>query len=173
MNAFEKLIGKTFDGYRVAKKANLYFLFPPMRVAGMMGKAPCFVQTGKAPYDVGGYLLNGYAKAVGVELKETADHATSLSIIAPDKKGSGLHYHQLDSLVAIHEAGGYAALLWSNGGEIGRADGEVLSMIKTHYDTSLKLEATKKTVPRGSRSILWGHFKPVKIGHEGFPLWLE
>jgi hypothetical protein len=57
VNVFEVLIGKTFQSYRDAKLANIFFLHPPMRIAGMHGKVPCFIQAGKAPYDAAGILL--------------------------------------------------------------------------------------------------------------------
>lgn len=172
MNDFERQIGKTFQQYRDAKVANLLFLHPPMRVAGMMGKVPCFIQAGKAPFDVGGVLYDECGTLVGAELKETKDHEHSLSIVHPEKKGSGLQYHQLAALVEVHLAGGIALLVWSNAGEIGVLAGDGLHLAKVQYDASLKAEAAKKTPAKGSRSILWGHFKTVKYGHNDMPLWL-
>lgn len=172
MNEFETYIGKTFQALRDAKQANAFFLHPPMRVAGMHGKVPCYVQAGKAPYDMGGFYYDSNATAIGVELKQTKDHEHSIAIVGPGKKGSGLQYHQLEALVDLHLAGGVALLLWSNGGELGLATGELLHLAKIQYDTSLKAENLKQTPAKGSRSILWGHFKLVKYGHLNMPLWL-
>jgi penicillin-binding protein-related factor A (putative recombinase) len=172
MNQFEKQIGETFQTYRDAKLANLFFLNPPMRIAGMHGRVPCFVQAGKAPYDVAGFYYDRNATSIGVELKETTEHEHSLSIVGPDKKGSGLQYHQLEALVNLHYQGGIALLVWSNGGEIGWADGNTLVLAKLQYDTSLKAEAMKKTPAKGSRSIQWAMFRTVKYGLKDMPLWL-
>jgi hypothetical protein len=110
--------------------------------------------------------------AIGAELKETAKREQSLSIVAPEKKGSGLQYHQLEGLVNLHRAGGIALLVWSNAGEIGVINGPALEGIKIAYDISLKAEAMKKTVMKGVRSIRWEMFKPVKYGPDTKPLWL-
>jgi len=172
MNEFEREVGKTFQQYRDARVASLVFLHPPMRVGGMMGKQPCFVQTGKAPFDVAGIYYDKAGTAIGLELKQTADHETSLPIVGPDKKGNGLQYHQLAALVEVHQAGGVALALWNNGGEVGLLTGDAIQLAKIQYDASLKAEQAGKEITRGSRSILWGMFKPVKDGHGGAPLWL-
>jgi len=171
-NAFEKLIGQTLQAYRDAKIANLIFIHPPMRPVGMMGKVPCFIQSGKSPFDMAGIYYDRAGTGIGVELKETAEHDHSMSIVHPEKRGNGIHYHQLSGLVEVHKAGGVALLLWSNGGEIGALNGEDLHLAKVQYDASLKAEAANKTPARGSRSILWGRFNLVKAGHGGTPLWL-
>lgn len=172
MNAFEKAIGDTFQAYRSAKVANLIFLHPPMRIGGMLGKVPCFVQSGRAPFDVGGIYYDNAGTAIGAELKETKDHEHSLSIVHPDKKGSGLQYHQLAALVDVHKAGGVALVVWSNGGEVGVLTGEKIVLAKMQYDTSLAAEKAGKIVAKGTRSILWGQFKPSKYGVDDKPLWL-
>ncbi len=172
MNAFEKLIGSTFQQYRNGKVANMVFLHPPMRVAGMMGRVPCFIQAGKAPFDLAGVYYDRCGTSIGVELKESKDHEYSLPIVGPGKKGNGLQYHQLEALVDVHEAGGVAMLLYSNGGEIGQLGGDQLVLAKVQYDASLKAEANKGHVAKGSRSIPWGWFRPVKYGHNDLPLWL-
>lgn len=172
MNQFEKQIGETFQSYRDARKASLFFLHPPMRIAGMHGRVPCFVQSGKAPYDVAGFYYDANATALGVELKETKEHEHSLPIVHPEGKGNGLQYHQLAGLVDLHLSGGVAMVLWSNGGEIGFASGETLHLAKVQYDASLAAERAKQTPARGSRSIPWGLFGIVKHGHKAVPLWL-
>jgi hypothetical protein len=65
--------------------------------------------------------------------------------------------------VDLHLNGGMALLLWSNGGEIGIAFGDVLHLAKIQYDASLKAEKLKQTPAKGSRSILWGHFKTDQV----------
>jgi hypothetical protein len=172
MNQFEKHIGETFAAYRQAKIANLFFLHPPMRIAGMHGSVPCYVQAGKAPYDLGGFFYDANATAIGVELKETAKRETSLTLVAPEKKGSGLQYHQLEALVGLHRAGGIALLVWSNAGQVGVLGGAELEGIKIAYDASLKAEKMSKTVAKGARSIRWEMFKPAKYGPDTKPLWL-
>lgn len=172
MNQFERLIEKTFQNYRDVKRAGLVFLHPPMRIAGMLGRVPCFVQAGKAPFDVAGMYYDQAGTVIGAELKETREHETSLPIVGPNKKGNGLQYHQLESLVTVHEQGGVALVVWSNGGEIGVLPGEEIALAKLQYDTSLKAEKQGKSYAKGSRSILWGRFQVVPYGHDDLPLWL-
>jgi hypothetical protein len=172
MNGFEKLIGNTFQAYRDSRVASLIFLHPAMRVAGMMGRVPCFVQTGKAPFDLAGMYYDAGGTVIAAELKETATHDHSLPIIGPGKKGSGLQYHQLEALVDVHLGGGVALLVYSNAGEIGILRGDALHLALVQYQTSMKTEAAGRTPAKGSRSILWGLFEPVKYGHKNQPLWL-
>lgn len=172
MNAFEKIVGEMFAVYRQAKIANLMFLHPPMRIAGMHGNAPCYVQAGKAPYDIGGFFYDTSATHIGIELKENKDPATSLSIVKPDKTGSGLQYHQLEALVDLHLSGGVALLVWSNAGQVGVIRGPELQAVKIAYDASLKAEAMNKLVVKGARSIRWELFKLVKSDDKGRPMFL-
>lgn len=172
MNSFEKQIGETLQAYRDAKVANIHFLFPPMRAAGLHGHMPCYVPVGKAPYDLAGFYYDSCATSIGVELKESRDHENRLPIVGPGSKGNGVHYHQLDALVQVHHAGGQGLLLYNNGGEIGRLFGPDLVRIKLQYDASMKAEAAKKEVAKGSRSIPWGDFHPVKYNGDEIPLWL-
>lgn len=163
MNAFEKQIAETFESYKTEGIAVLYFLYPPMRPAGRLGPMPCYIPTknGKAPYDVTGYFMGYPAIAIGAELKETKSHDNRLTIVLPGKPGSGLQYHQLTGLVDLHKSGGYAMLLWNNGGQIGRIDGDQLAAILLDYDSSLRAEEARKEIAKGSRSIAWERFKPI------------
>lgn len=141
-----------------------------MRAAGRMGKFPCYIPTkdGKAPYDVAGYyydtgmITDRRALAIGVELKETTEHENRLPIVGPGKDGNGIQYHQLEGLLDLHNAGGVALLLYNNGGQIGRLNGEQLAVVKQNYDASLAAEQAKKEVAKGSRSIPWAMFKPIE-----------
>jgi hypothetical protein len=169
---FEKTILKTFKSYRDAGIAQLTLMWPPMRMAGLKGRVPCFVQVGTAPYDVVGHYLTGAATHIGVELKETRERETSIAIVGPGKKGSGLQWHQLVGLVQLHQAGGVALLVWDNGGEVGVLTGDQLHLAMVQYETSMKAEKSKRTPAKGSRSILWGHFTPVKYGVADLPLFL-
>jgi hypothetical protein len=168
VNAFEKEIAATFQDYRDVRLATLFMLHPPMRIGGMSGRVPCFVQVGKAPYDVAGFYYNGSATSIGAELKETRDRKPSLRIVGEKMDGSGLEYHQLDGLVRLHDQGGMAMLLWSNGGEIGRMDGQALKLAKIQYDDAVK----RKNPPLGAKSLQWDSFKAVRVGHGAKPLWL-
>lgn len=171
MNAFETEIFATFPSYESQGVAHLSIMFPPMRVAGQNGHMPCYIPVGKADYDAGGYYLKD-AVTIGVELKETTDHENSLSIVHPDRKGSGLQYHQLKALCDLDDNGGMALLLWSNGGEIGVARGSVLQVALRMYDMAMAVEDMRKTPARGAKSILWGHFQKVQRGPTDKPMWL-
>lgn len=167
-NQFEKEIEETFQDYMDARLAYVFKLNPPMRIAGMMRKVPCFVQSGKAPYDVAGFFYNASATAIGVELKQTRNREPSIKILGPDQKGGGVQYHQLEGLVALHKQGGSASLLWNNAGEIGRLDGAELVLVKQDFDVARK----SKNPAKGAKSIGWERFKAIRMGATGKPLWL-
>lgn len=173
MTPFEKLIERSFVEYSTAKLAVLKFVYPKMRMTGeYIGKAPAFLQVGKGPYDLDGYYT-GTGRYIACELKENGERHASMRIIPPDKKGTGLQYHQLQALVEAHEGKAFVCVLWDNAGEIGILDGTRLVAAKAAMDTSLK--AQEKGFPdaaRGSRSIPWGSFSPVKLNGDGVPLWL-
>jgi penicillin-binding protein-related factor A (putative recombinase) len=168
VNEFEKEIETTFQDYRDARIATLYKLNPPMRIAGMHGRVPCFVQNGKAPYDVMGFFYNAGATSIGVELKQTRHREASIKILGPEQKGGGVQYHQLEGMVDLHKKGGVACLLWNNAGEVGRMDGAELVMVKQDFDAARKM----KNPPKGVKSIAWDRFKAVRVGQSGKPLWL-
>jgi hypothetical protein len=191
MTEFEKTMEKSFAEYLSAGTAFLQILWPKMRCVGMGkdGKVPVFVQVAKAPYDIDGYFLANNPDSVSrrraglesgptcryiaCEVKENAKHHTSLAIIPPGKKGTGLQYHQLEALVRVHENNGLACVVWDNAGEIGYLDGSRLRAAKSAMDTSLKAqELGYPNTAKGSRSILWGNFIPVKLNQRGVPLWI-
>lgn len=166
-NEFEKTVGKTFEGYEASGVATLRYLYPSMRCVGVQGKRPVFVPALKAPYDLGGYY-HGSGLFIGAELKETRDRHYSLPLIGPGKEGTGLQYHQLEALVNLHQEGGVALLIYDNGGEVGRVGGQVLTQAKIAFDAALK----SRNPAKGSKSIPWGRFDPVKFGLNAVPLWL-
>lgn len=168
MNAFENEVEATFQDYRDARIAHIYKLHPPMRIAGMMRKVPCFVQSGKAPYDMAGFYYNQSATSIGAELKQTRHREPSLKVLGKDQKGGGLQYHQLEGLVNLHKTGGIAVLLWNNAGEIGRLDGAELVLVKQDFDAAAKM----KNPTKGAKSIQWDRFRGIRAGATGKPLWL-
>lgn len=157
-NQFEKDIIATFE--ELKERAHLWVVYPPMRAAGLIGKMPGFIPVGKGDYDFAGYYIDG-AISIGVEVKETKDYETRLPVVKPGAKGNGLQYGQLRALVRLHKAGGMALLLWSNGGMIGRFDGQRLAAFSVAYDASLRAEAGGKEVAKGGRSIEWSAFEKV------------
>lgn len=171
MTNSEKLIEKSFDEYRTSGTAQLFIMYPKMRAAGMLRNIPAWIQVAKAPFDVAGYYMK-YGRFIGVEIKENADRRTSLKIIPPDKKGTGLQYHQLEALVNVHLAGGLAGVVWDNGGEWLWIDGSRLKAAKARMDQSLRAEKLGYPNERGARSIVVGEFAPVKTNGVGIPLWL-
>jgi hypothetical protein len=168
LNAFEKQIGDSFPDYEDSRIAHLFFLYPPMRVAGMIGKMPGYIPVGKADYDVAGHYLRNGGIAIGAELKQTKEHESSLPLVAPDHKGNGLQAHQLFALEALVQAGGDGYVLWNNSGEIGRLHGAQISRIAVAFRASLK----SKNPARGSRSIPWDDFTVVKPGLLGTIPWI-
>lgn len=173
MTGSEKMVEATFGEYKTARLATLMILFPKMRPAGRLGKMVAYVPVAKAPYDVAGYF-HKTGRHIALEIKENSDQHTSVAIIGPGKKGTGLQYHQLEALVEVHEQGGLALLLWDNAGDWGIIDGVRLKIAKATYDQSLKAEAKGYPNAKGGgvRSIRRELFTPVKVDDQGRPLWL-
>lgn len=172
MTPFEKVMEKSFLEYRTSNTAFLQILYPAMRVGGTLGNMPAYIPVGKAPYDIDGFYFKT-ARYIACEVKESAKHESTMRVVPPDKKGTGLKYHQLEALVLVHENGGLACVVYNNGGEVGYLDGSRLKAAKAAIDTSLKAEAQGyPDAARGKRSIPWGDFQPVKSTGAGIPLWL-
>lgn len=171
MTSSEKIFFGTFRRLAENRQASMHIMYPQMRVGHMHGGKPCWVQVKAAPYDAAGFY-HGCGTAIAVELKESSKPMTSLPIIAPGKKGSGLQYHQLEGLADAHEAGAVAFVLLDNAGSWGRLSGEEIVAAKQEFDTSLKVEARGKTPAFGSRSISWERFERIKSGLGGEPIWL-
>jgi hypothetical protein len=174
MTESEKTVEKSFDEYRSMGLAELNFVFPRMRPCGKSGTGMLlWVQVAKAPFDVAGYMMEG-GKTVACEIKENSERTTAMTIVDAGKKGTGLQYHQLAALVAVHKAGGYACVVWDNGGEWGLLDGQRLTHAKAAFDTAKK--AKEEGYPRASRgsfSILWGNFQRISFTPKGVPIWLN
>lgn len=172
-NHFEKEIEDLFPAIRKRTGAFLFRLYPPTRCVGMRGSMPVFVQTGRALFDVAGWLpavfedlkklKNPAAITIGIELKSTTSAHTSLAIIGEDGRGSGLQAHQLEALAAVHRDGGIAKLVWNNGGIVGMLDGDGLEAAFFHYGVSLQAERARKNIAKGSRSISWKMFRVIGL----------
>jgi hypothetical protein len=169
-NQFEKDFEAKFPIIRKRTGAYLYRLWPPMRIAGMRGSMPSFVQVGRALFDVAGWhprkdMVDGLqqrsAIAIGIELKDTKDRHSSLRIVGDDGSGSGIQAHQLEALAAVHRDGGIARVLWSNGGQVGVLDGEEIVAAHFTYGVSVQAEKMRKKPALGSRSIPWSLFREV------------
>lgn len=151
---------------RKKTKAFLFFLHPPMRCVGTRGTMPVFVQTGRALYDVAGWLPaiideQKVARAIGIELKATKQRHPSLRIVGADGSGAGVQAHQLEALASVHRDGGVSCLVWCNGGVVGVLDGSELAKAWYDYGVSLAVEKLGKVPAKGSRSIPWGLFRQV------------
>ena len=173
-NEFENYIQTGFAAIRQTTGAWLHWVNPPVCPIGMRGKMPIFAMVGSALYDIGGWTDNTKARhaAIGIELKESGKYKNSIPIIKPEGKGSGVQYHQLEALAALHRDGGLAGLVWSNGGIIGYANGEVLASAFYDYEVSRVCEERGKPVTLGVRSISWKKFATVH-GNAPESWWLE
>ena len=162
-NEFEDYIQEGFAAIREQTGAWLLWVNPPVVCCGMRGKMPIFAMVGTAPYDVGGWAHGDYMepRAIGVELKESRKYKSSLPIIGLEKKGSGLQYHQIEALAALHREGHYAGVLWNNGGAIGFASGDVVASAFYDYEVSRIAEENGQRPVKGSRSISWSQFSVV------------
>lgn len=171
MQAFEKVVEETFPIIRKDHGYFLRWLYPPVRPVGTRGKCPVFVIVKSELYDIHGW--SGKGKAVGIEVKDNTSYHSSLPIVHPDSKGSGLQFHQLEALAALHRDGGESGILWRNGGLIGLLRGTSIENIFTDYMISLKVEEAGKTPARGTRSIGWDKFMPIPENNpeKWFDIW--
>lgn len=180
MNKFEKDFEDKFPAIRKKTGAFLYRLYPPTKIGGMRGTMPCWIQTGRALFDVAGWLptplqtLDGKKVkanlAIGIELKETKDVHSSLRIVGDDGSGSGLQAHQLEALAAVHRDGGIARVLWNNGGVVAVLDGEEIAQAHFTYGVSVQAEKMRKKPALGSRSIPWSLFRRVEFDERPFDI---
>lgn len=171
MTPSEKAIERSFMEYESSNTATLMVLFPKMRPATSIKGRLMWVQVAKAPYDVAGFF-HGSGRYIAAEIKETGKPQTSLPIIAPGGKGGGIKYHQLAALVDVHRRGGYAVVVWENGGQWGVMGGSALAEAKREYDLSVAAQrAGYPNTQPGARSLAWARFKPVPMSHD-IPLWL-
>lgn len=163
-NQFENYIQTGFDAIREKTGAYLLWVNPPVVPCGIRGRMPVFAMSGSAPFDLGGWTNEKFAqpRAIGVELKETRDQKVSLPIIGPERQGSGLQYHQLEALSALHRDGHISGLLWCNGGIIGYLSGEALAAAHYDFEVSLEVQKMGKKLTQGARSIRWDKFKIVQ-----------
>jgi len=173
-NEFENDVQEGFVAIREKTGAWLHWVNPPVTPCGVRGNMPIFAMTGTALYDLAGWTHQDFAtpQSIGVELKQSSKYKASLPIIGPNKKGSGLQYHQLEGLAAMHREGHIAGLLWSNGGAIGVAKGEVLASAFYDYEVSRIAEEAGQRPTKGARSIRWDKFCMV-IGEEPEAWYLE
>jgi len=173
-NPFEDYIQQGFAAIRAKTGAWLHWVNPAVRPIGLRGNMPVFAMVGSALYDIGGWTNenNAVHRAVGIELKASTKFKQNIPIIKPESKGSGVQYHQLEALAALHRDGGIAGLVWNNGGVIGYASGEVLAAAFYDYETSRVCEEMKRPITKGVRSLSWQKFATVEgTNHESW--WLE
>lgn len=156
---FEHEIGVSFEAYKDGGVALLAFMPVPTVVIRRERGVPLRVSKGKAPFDVYGYMV-GTGRFVGAELKHS-ERSTSLAIIGPGRKGSGLQFHQLDALALLAQNGGVARIVWDNDGEIGiLTEDEIIVAWRVFVET-MKSEASGKQAIHNSKSIKWGLFTVV------------
>jgi len=93
-----------------------------------------------------------HGRAIAMEAKRTSEKSTSLPIIADDKKGSGLQFHQLDALATDYRDFGVVSVLcWQNGDQ-----GMVLLPDKI-------LETHTRFMSGGRKSIPVAEFVPYDV----------
>lgn len=163
-NHFENYAQEGFAAIRELTGTWLFWVNPPVVPCGTRGNMPIFAMTGTAMFDLGGWTHQDYAaekQAIGVELKSTKRYKSNLPIIGLDKKGSGLQYHQIEALAALHREGHMAGVLWNNGGSIGVIKGEVINAAFIDYLTSVEVEKNGGRPAKGARSISWAKFSTV------------
>ncbi len=171
-NIFEHQIEATFETYMAASIAHLSMYPVPMRPTGQrhpVTKQPLYAEKGKAPFDVWGWLHHD-GRVIGAELKCTNERAVSLPIVVPDamgqpRKGTGLQFHQLDSLKCVAHCGGLARLVWNNAGEVGVLRGDAIKNAWTVAWNAWRTDIAGKHSKPGSKSIKWDLFEVV--GYKG------
>jgi hypothetical protein len=170
-NDFEREIGLDFDALREGNVAYLDFMPVPMRPTGRRNhnNQPLYLPGGTAPFDIYGWFC-GSGCAIGAELK-SSKRQPSLAIVMPtldrnmnmvSGKGSGLKWHQLQALHNLQSSNGYAAVLWSNEGEVGMLAGPEISDIYNIAYDAFTAGLCHHDPPRGARSIKWEKFQPVE-----------
>lgn len=178
--ATEKIIAATFEYYSAQKIARLGFMPVPMVCVGVTkNHRPIFTPKGKAPFDVFGYLMAPAHKLgifIGAEIKSSV-RKTSLPIVAPEKQGDGIQFHQLDSLAELAAAGGEARIIWDNAGEVGILKQDKINIVFSNYMEAMASEASNKDIKKGVKSISWEEFQiigPVNMtGNASFIDWLD
>ena len=174
---FENEIKYSFSAYEATGIAMLRMLPVPTAPAPKKYRNPQLrVLCGNSPFDVGGWTFDG-ARYIGAELKATAKYKPSLPIVPAGRDGSGIQEHQLKALADLSSCGGLAFVVWNNGGEVGVIDLRQIVATWAVFLASKHMEEAGKTVLRGSRSIKWGVFQPVKdrttTGGKQFLHWLQ
>lgn len=201
-NAFEQNIERSFAGYAHAEIAYLDRMPVPMTPCGRRGAhgEPLYIPKGKAPFDIYGYApvrvlpwrkeyrfdpkqttlalpVGGWGNLpvfVGAELKATNERSNSLPIVHPNGDGSGLEYHQLDALALVARMGGFARVVWDNGGDYGILREDKIVAVHATYEHSLATERQGKGKgARGSRSIPWSLFEPIEYANVGGTICLD
>jgi penicillin-binding protein-related factor A (putative recombinase) len=99
------------------------------------------VLSGTAPFDYYGQMRTGIF--IGMEAKHNDKVKQSLPIIGPKKKGSGLQYHQLESLSVVASNGGIARIVWDNGGLVMSLGNQAILAVQESYN-----EGGRKSIPR-------------------------
>ena len=160
MNDFEREFHKTYPAVRKRTGAYMFTLYPPVRPVKAKGKCPMFVMTGKSLFDECGWDKEG--RFIGVELKSNQEYKPSLPIVSPDNHASGIDFHQLEALAAVHRDGGHAYLVWKNGRKTGRMAGRELNEAFLAYLESLQEQESTGKIRRGTRSLQWGNFTEIE-----------
>lgn len=110
-----------------------------------------------------GLLIAVEAKAIGFG-NAAAKPAASMAVVEPKGTGFGIKRHQLDALVAQHEHGAAAAIVWHNAGDLLVLSGSLLLDIKDH-----------KRIPRDAfKACDDGDYLRVvvnRMDEEGTPTW--
>ncbi len=163
-DGFELEIVKSLPAYRAMDVACLEKMPVPTVATQNRDRngAPLHRISGQAPFDIYGYTCTG-ATFIGAEVKNTRQRETSIPIVGPDKKGSGLKFHQLDALAQIALCRGVARIIWCNCGEIGVLKNDDIVLAHDVFTHALKSVKSSKSPPKGSKSIRWELFKTCEI----------
>ena len=184
-NSFEKQIEGTFAPYVKAGIAKMDRMPVPMAPCGIRHpktQAPLYRPASRPPFDIYGWTMR-FGTFIGAELKST-ERRDTLPIVMPKLvagnlvtgKGSGLKFHQLDCLNSVAASGGFAKLVWMNGGEIGVLNEDAIRDAYTVAWENWQAGLRGLDTPlRGTRSIPWTRFSPVShrvVGGVLIPDWL-
>lgn len=163
--AFEDQIEATFPAYFERGEAALAMMPVPTRVIDSRRGMPIRIATGKAPFDVYGYLLKG-ARMIGAELKASVPKKR-LPIVAPNGAGDGLKFHQLEALAMLARSRGLARIVWDNGGRVGCIYNAGILEAHRLYMDALNAQAAGKRPPPNCKGIPWERFVELEFENMG------
>jgi len=151
--AFESELEATFDSIRIKEDVAIIAAMPVPTAPSFAGGRSVRVLKGKAPFDYYGMFKGG--RFLGMEAKATSKVKKSLAIVGPMRRGSGLQWHQLESLATVARNDGVARIVWCNGGLIMNMGNRGILLAHEVYNAAVESDNKegRKSIPRDLFSV--------------------